>query len=132
MDENNRYDSNEDSKDDLSTCDSQVSTVSDIPDNIGADKRSRKKQKMCKDAPVFKPGTIRGECRYPAHEDQDDSLLAKHELFEVYPLGTIASYPRHIPYNSEKKLYLDKTGRESFEGTSCITTICVEKRADPE
>ncbi|KAN0087393.1 Transcription regulator HTH, APSES-type DNA-binding domain containing protein [Elaphomyces granulatus] len=30
-------------------------------------------------------------------------------------MGQISHYPRHIPYNSEKKSFLEKTGRESFE-----------------
>ncbi|EXJ86809.1 hypothetical protein A1O3_03763 [Capronia epimyces CBS 606.96] len=114
MVDDKNQDSNDESRDDPSTHDSQTSAYSDA----GADfhqKPNRKKQKICKDAAVFKPGTIRGECRYPPYEDQDEVLAAKHRMYEVYPVGNIASYPRHIPYNSEKKLYLEKTGRESFE-----------------
>jgi hypothetical protein len=110
------YDSNNDSsKEDLSAVDSQTSPASELIENA-LDKRIRKKQKMCKDAAVFKAGTIRGECRYPPDEFQDELLEAKHQIYEVYPVGDIATYPRHIPYNSEKKLFWDKTGRESFEG----------------
>ncbi|KAL2408621.1 hypothetical protein ABEF93_005628 [Exophiala dermatitidis] len=107
-------DSNEESKDELSTHDSQMSAFSDASGDP-QHKPIRKKQKICKDAAVFKPGNIRGECRYPPYEDDDPVLAAKHQMFEVYPVGNIASYPRHIPYNSEKKLYLERTGRESFE-----------------
>ncbi|EXJ88012.1 hypothetical protein A1O1_04939 [Capronia coronata CBS 617.96] len=107
-------DSNEESKDDQSTHDRPASAFSDAAGDF-QHKPNRKKQKICKDAAVFKAGTIRGECRYPPYEDQDEVLAAKHQMFEVYPVGNIASYPRHIPYNSEKKLYLEKTGRESFE-----------------
>lgn len=103
-------------KDDASTHDSQASAVSDVGENA-VDRRTRKKQKICKDAAVFKPGATRGECRYPPYDDQDDLFAAKHQMYEVYPpVGEIAAYPRHIPYNSEKKLFLEKTGRESFEG----------------
>lgn len=38
-------------------------------------------------------------------------------------MGHIAEYPRHIPYNSEKKTFQEKTGRESFEGNSCKPEI---------
>lgn len=111
------HDSTEELRDDQSTHDSQASAFSDAGGEF-QHKPSRKKQKICKDAAVFKPGSMRGECRYPPYEDDDDDdlLAAKHQMFEVYPIGNIASYPRHIPYNSEKKLYLEKTGRESFEG----------------
>ncbi|KAM5438470.1 hypothetical protein MferCBS31731_005047 [Microsporum ferrugineum] len=36
-------------------------------------------------------------------------------MFEIHPMGHITEFPRHIPYNSEKKSFLEKTGRESFE-----------------
>ncbi|KIW93830.1 uncharacterized protein Z519_05145 [Cladophialophora bantiana CBS 173.52] len=112
--ESEDYDSNNDSRDEVSAPDSPASPMSDIVQN-GPDKRIRKKQKMCKDAAVFKPGVIQGECRYPPDEYQDELLEAKHQMYEVYPVGDIATYPRHIPYNSGKKLFWEKTGRESFE-----------------
>jgi hypothetical protein len=77
---------------------------------------SRKKQKLSKDAAVFNRGSIRGKCRYPPCEYRDEVLAAHHQQYEIHPIGHIADYPRHIPYNSEKKSFLDKTGRESFEG----------------
>jgi hypothetical protein len=77
---------------------------------------SRKKQKLSKDAAVFTRGRIRGECRYPPSEYRDEDLAAHHQQYEIHPMAHIAEYPRHIPYNSEKKSFLDKTGRESFEG----------------
>jgi hypothetical protein len=107
----------------LSAVDSQSSPTSELPESP-FDKRNRKKQKMCKDAAVFKPGVVRGECRYPPDEFQDELLEAKHQMFEVYPIGDIATYPRHIPYNSEKKLFWEKTGRESFEGTCAEIVYC--------
>jgi hypothetical protein len=79
---------------------------------------SRKKQKLSKDAAVFTRGTIRGECRYPPCENRDEVLAVHHQQFEIHPMGHIADYPRHIPYNSEKKSFLNNTGRESFEGMS--------------
>ncbi|OAP56439.1 hypothetical protein AYL99_09618 [Fonsecaea erecta] len=114
VEEGENYESNNDSRDELSAHDSQASAASDTVGN-GSDKRNRKKQKMCKDAAVFKPGVIHGECRYPPDEYQDELLEAKHQMYGVYPIGDIATYPRHIPYNSEKRLFWEKTGRESFE-----------------
>jgi hypothetical protein len=114
--EGESYDSNNgSSKEELSTVESQTSPTSELTEHA-LDKRNRKKQKICKDAAVFKPSNVRGECRYPPDEFQDELLEAKHQMYEVYPIGDIATYPRHIPYNSEKKLFWEKTGRESFEG----------------
>lgn len=76
----------------------------------------RKKAKLTKDAPVFNPGPVRGECRFPPDEYQDEELAAYHQQFEVSPFGEIADYPRHIPYSSEKKSLLEKTHREDLEG----------------
>lgn len=81
--------------------------------------RSRvKRQKMAKDAPIFKLDKPRGEIRYPPCEDRDEQLKKEHERFELFPMGEekISDFPRHVPYNSEKKSFLEKTGRECFEG----------------
>jgi hypothetical protein len=76
----------------------------------------RKKVKSTKDAPVFQHGPIRGECRFPPDEFQNVELAAYHQQFEITPFGEIADYPRHIPYNSEKKTFLERTNREYLEG----------------
>ncbi|KAL2869737.1 putative APSES transcription factor Xbp1 [Aspergillus lucknowensis] len=75
----------------------------------------QKKQKIAKDAPVFNRGRAKGEVRYPPHEERDDNLARLHREFRIHPFGDIASYPRHIPYNSDKKTFQELTGRESFE-----------------
>jgi hypothetical protein len=75
-----------------------------------------KKQKMAKDAPIFNRGRARGKVRYPPDEERDDELARRHREFRIHPFGDIAAYPRHIPYNSDKKAFQDLTGRESFEG----------------
>jgi hypothetical protein len=73
---------------------------------------------MTKDGAVFAKGKIKGEVNYPPFERFDEETLQEIQKFEVYPLGRIREYGiRHIPYNSEKKSFLEKTGRESFEGT---------------
>ena len=73
---------------------------------------------MSKDAAIFAKGKVQGEIRYPPCELQNKEVAAEHKKFQVYPMGHIAEYRRHIPYNSEKKSFLEKTGRESFEGES--------------
>lgn len=83
----------------------------------------RKKAKLTKDAAVFQHGPIRGECRFPPDEFQDEMLAAYHQQFEVSPFGEIADYPRHIPYNSEKKGFQEKTGRECLEGMTTYNTL---------
>ncbi|EER44381.1 APSES transcription factor Xbp1 [Histoplasma capsulatum H143] len=75
----------------------------------------QKKQKISKDAAVFTRGRTRGELRYPPCEYQNQELAEAHREFQIHPMGHITEYPRHIPYNSEKKSFLEKTGRESFE-----------------
>ena len=75
-----------------------------------------KKQKMTKDGAIFAKGKIKGDINFPPFQILDKETLAEVEKFQVYPLGKIDEYCRHIPYNSEKKNFLKKTGRESFEG----------------
>ncbi|KKK19409.1 hypothetical protein P175DRAFT_0464515 [Aspergillus ochraceoroseus IBT 24754] len=74
-----------------------------------------KKQKIAKDAPIFNRGKIRGELRYHPCEERDEELTKLHREFRLHPMGDIAAYPRHIPYNSDKKSFQERTGRESFE-----------------
>ena len=76
---------------------------------------SSKKTKMSKDGAVFAKGKVKGDVNYPPFEDLDDETRRGIQKFQVYPLGKIQQYCRHIPYNSEKKSFLEKTGRESFE-----------------
>lgn len=89
---------------------SQAQAQSQTPPN--------KKPRVAKDAPIFISGSARGEVRYPPWADQVEATLAgEHAKFSIYPpVEEIAEYPRHIPYSSEKKSLMEKTGRESFEG----------------
>lgn len=77
---------------------------------------SRKPSKVGKDAPVFEEADIRGECRYVPDEYQNEELVTQHERFELYPMGQIADYPRHIPYNSDKKPFFERTNRGYLNG----------------
>ncbi|KIW07683.1 uncharacterized protein PV09_01623 [Verruconis gallopava] len=74
------------------------------------------KNKMPKDAPIFRKGPTKGDVLFPPHEAEDDDELAKHyEHFHIYPRGEIAQHCHHIPYSSDKKTFLSKTGRDAFE-----------------
>ena len=77
-----------------------------------------KRQKIPKDAPIFSEGTkIVGHVNFPPYEGgEDESITYQHHRFRLFPMGEIRKKGvRHIPYNSDKKDFLDKTGRESFE-----------------
>ncbi|KAL4973082.1 hypothetical protein BDW66DRAFT_109685 [Aspergillus desertorum] len=88
-------------------------TISSSPAMLRSPRQ--KKQKMAKDAPIFQRGKPRGEVRYPPHEDRGGKFSRQHHDFRIHPRGNIADYPRHIPYNSDKKSFQERTGRESFE-----------------
>jgi hypothetical protein len=78
-----------------------------------------RRQKLAKDAPIFSEGAkIVGHVNYPPHEAGNDrDLQARHREFRVFPLGEIIKKGvRHIPYASDKKDFLNKTGRDAFEG----------------
>jgi hypothetical protein len=62
----------------------------------------------------------RGQIKYPPFENLDAASLREVQRFSVYPFGRIAECCAHIPYNSGKKDFFEKTGRESFEGESII------------
>ncbi|KAL5118858.1 hypothetical protein ACEQ8H_003180 [Pleosporales sp. CAS-2024a] len=77
-----------------------------------------KRQKIAKDAPIFAEGNkIVGTVNYPPYEAcNDGDLQAEHQRFRVFPLGEIRRKGiRHIPYNSDKKDFIHKTGRDAFE-----------------
>jgi hypothetical protein len=80
-----------------------------------------RRQKVPKDAPIFSEGnqTV-GNVNFRPHEaGNDQHLLGQHRKFQIYPLGEIEKKGiRHIPYNSDKKDFLDKTGRDAFESES--------------
>jgi hypothetical protein len=82
-----------------------------------------RRQKIPKDAPIFSEGTKTvGIVNYPPYEAEGDrTLKAEHDRFQVFPRGEIYQKGvRHIPYNSDKKDFLDKTGRDAFESKSSI------------
>lgn len=88
---------------------------------------------MPKDAPVFSESnkTV-GHINYPPYEAGNNlDLEARHHEFRIFPLGQIYKKGvRHIPYNSDKKDFLDKTGRDAFEGrySLCIQSAELTKQ----
>jgi hypothetical protein len=71
---------------------------------------------MAKDANGFVKSKVKGTVNFPPHEDLDPDSLDLVRQFKVFALGHIQDFSRHIPYNSGKKDFSEKTGRESFEG----------------
>jgi len=58
----------------------------------------------------------KGHVRFLPYEDLDDQSHREVCKFQVAPFGSILETCKHIPYNSGKKDFFEKTGRESFEG----------------
>lgn len=58
----------------------------------------------------------RGTIKFHPYEDVDEAALREIIRFQVTPFGRIRERCAHIPYNSGKKDFYEKTGRESFEG----------------
>ncbi|KAL8737625.1 MAG: hypothetical protein Q9181_001498 [Wetmoreana brouardii] len=73
-----------------------------------------KKQKLCKDEATFVKGKPQADVKYWPCEYQDEHAAAEHKKYKLYPIGQIAEYCKHVPYRSEKKTFLSKTGREGF------------------
>lgn len=76
-----------------------------------------RKQNIRKSENLIPKHRIKGNVNYPPHEEMDDLMAQEIMRFQVIPLGKISESPCHIPYNSGKKSFLEKTGRESFEGS---------------
>ncbi|KAI0541083.1 hypothetical protein GGR58DRAFT_520309 [Xylaria digitata] len=60
------------------------------------------KHKIPKDAAVFTKGKPKGTINFQPYENLDEVSLHRARMFQVYPLGKIREYSRHIPYNSAK------------------------------
>ena len=55
-----------------------------------------------------------------------NNLQVYHDQFKLYPRQEdVAEYPRFIPYNSERRVFADATGRDFFEGMSVIIVVVV-------
>lgn len=94
-------------------------SLSDVP-------IKRLKYKEAKDAPKFEKGDPKGEILYPPFEPgiEDSELVRQYKKFSIYPKGDISLYPRHIPYASDKKSFLARTGKAGFEGED-VTLVAI-------
>ncbi|KAK3294036.1 uncharacterized protein B0H64DRAFT_179013 [Chaetomium fimeti] len=59
--------------------------------------------------------TARAVMNFPPFEVLDGSSLCEVRKFQVHPFGSIQETCERIPYNSGKKDFFTKTGREGFE-----------------
>ncbi|POS80656.1 hypothetical protein DHEL01_v200942 [Diaporthe helianthi] len=76
---------------------------------------STKPTKMAKESGGLVKSKAKGLVNYPPFENLDEASLREIKRYQVFPYGKIQDYCRHIPYNSGKKDFYEKTGRESFE-----------------
>ncbi|KAF5979770.1 hypothetical protein FBULB1_5558 [Fusarium bulbicola] len=68
-----------------------------------------------KDANNMTKSKLRGPVKFHPFERLDEIALQEIHRFRVKPFGNIQDSSLHIPYNSGKKDFYEKTGRESFE-----------------
>ncbi|KPM36429.1 hypothetical protein AK830_g10157 [Neonectria ditissima] len=78
------------------------------PIRLGMD-RSMDRSNMAK-------SKLRGPIKYPPFENLTEESLSEIRRFQIMNFGYIKQSCAHIPYNSGKKDFFEKTGRESFEG----------------
>lgn len=86
------------------------------------------KHRMAKETSGFSKSKAKGVVNFPPFEDLDDDSLREVERFRVCPLGNIQDNCRHVPYNSSKKDFYEKTGRESFEGELFSSSLALERQ----
>lgn len=74
-------------------------TKTNMPRSSATYTSAPKRQKPSRDAPVFTEGSkFKGKINYLPHEAGDDlELVAQHRRFQLYPMGEIGKYCRHIP-----------------------------------
>lgn len=89
-----------------------------------------KKQKMHKGVSILIKGEPKGKVNYAPYEIQDTHTAAEYQKYEVKPIGQISDYPKRIPYNSDKKSFQQRTGRDGFEGINTPIEILKRWRTD--
>ncbi|OTB06330.1 hypothetical protein M426DRAFT_9817 [Hypoxylon sp. CI-4A] len=95
---------------------SSSSPTTSLPDESGLlDEPVMAKQKIPKSTALLPTSRPKGVINFPPHESLDEASLFQVGKFRVHSFGNIQNHSRHIPYNSGKKDFFDKTGRESFE-----------------
>ncbi|WZH41387.1 Apses transcription factor xbp1 [Fusarium acuminatum] len=90
--------------------------------------RGRSMLSKFKDPNNMAKSKLRGHVRFSPFENLNEVALHEIHRFRVTPFGHIQETCLHIPYNSGKKDFFEKTGRESFEGYwmpyQCARAIC--------
>lgn len=66
---------------------------------------------------------VRGPVQFAPFESLDHAALQHIQRFRIRPYGNIHQSSTHIPYNSGKKDFHEKTGREGFEGISLSVNV---------
>ncbi|KAI1381796.1 hypothetical protein F4677DRAFT_439607 [Hypoxylon crocopeplum] len=95
---------------------SSSSPTTSLPDESGLlDEPVMAKHKMPKNPALLPASRPKGLISFYPHEMLDEASLRQIRKFRVHPFGNIQDHSRHIPYNSGKKDFFEKTGRESFE-----------------
>ncbi|KAI1647931.1 uncharacterized protein F4817DRAFT_87276 [Daldinia loculata] len=95
---------------------SSLSPTASLPDEPGLlDDHRMAKQKIPKAAALLPTSRPKGAVNFPPFENLDEASLRQVRQFRVRFFGNIQDHSRHIPYNSGKKDFFQKTGRESFE-----------------
>ena len=91
-------------------------SVTALPHNSSPPLTSHKKRKVVRDTAVFTKSSTKGPVNYPPYEDLEPSLVTRQQEFNIAPSKGIAECPHHIPYSSDKRSFVEGTGRENFEG----------------
>lgn len=82
------------------------------------------KQEMAKNGLAYVQSNVKGQVNFYPFDAYDSASRQQVQSFGIKTSrDQIIRCPRHIPYNSEKKSFLEKTGRESFEGKCFIYNI---------
>lgn len=79
---------------------------------------------------LLPPPSTQGSVNFPPFENVDESTRQKILACNIPEFGCIASSCEHIPYNSSKKDFFAKTGRECIEGLKHVVfamTVADEK-----
>jgi len=80
------------------------------------DRQFLAKRKMAKEPSGPVKSRAKGDVNFRPFEDLDEASLREVRRYQIHPFGGIYENCKHIPYNSGKKDFYEKTGRESFEG----------------
>ncbi|KAI5309198.1 hypothetical protein KEM55_003824 [Ascosphaera atra] len=81
-----------------------------------------KRQRTSSSPATNTPKQSKGVVRYQPFEENHPELVKAYKEFDIKPhniddapMGSIARYPKSVPYQSSKKGFLEKTGRKQFE-----------------